>query len=96
MAAYIIKLLIMLPLVGGLAYGSLRLLRRLQPGLAAGQAERTVKLVETLALGTTDRLAVVEFNGRQLLLAVSRGRIELLTETGGPKNRASRREQANG
>jgi flagellar protein FliO/FliZ len=77
---YILRLLVMLPLVGGLAFGSLWLWRKVQPGLAPGQAERKLKLVETLGLGTTDRIAVVEFCGRELLLAISRGRIELLTE----------------
>ena len=34
MWAYILKLLILIPLVGGLAYGSLWLWRRVQPGMA--------------------------------------------------------------
>jgi flagellar protein FliO/FliZ len=92
MTAYILRLLVMLPLVGGLAFGSLWLWRRVQPGVAAGQAERKLKLVETLGVGTTDRLAVVEFSGRQLLLAISRGRIELLTEAAPAASSASRRK----
>lgn len=81
MTAYILKLLLMLPLVGGLAYGALWMWRKAQPGLAFGQRDRLVKLVDALPLGATSRLAVVEFGDKRLLLAVSRGRIDLLAET---------------
>ncbi len=85
MTAYILKLLIMLPLVAGLAYGALWLWRRAQPGMALGQRDRAVKIVDALPLGTVGRLAVVDFADKRLLVAVSRGRIELLSETSAPK-----------
>src|SRR3546814_14214433 len=75
MTAYILKLLIMLPLVAGLAFGALWLWRRAQPGMALGQRERAVKIVDALPLGAVGRLAVVEFADKRLLVAVSRGRI---------------------
>lgn len=80
MTAYFIKLLVMLPLVGGMAFGALWLWRRVQPGLALAPRDRAVKLVEALPMGTAGRLAVVEFADRRLLIAVSRGRIELISD----------------
>lgn len=81
MTAYILKLVFMVPLVGGLAFGALWLWRKVQPGMALGQRERMVKLVDAVPLGTMGKLAVVEFADKRLLVAVSRGRIELLSES---------------
>lgn len=80
MIEYLLKLLILVPLVGGLAYGSLWLLRRLQPGMATGNRERAVRIVDAIPMGATGRLAVVEFANRRILLSVSRGRIEKISE----------------
>ena len=85
MTAYILKLLILLPLVGGLAFGALWLWRRVQPGVSMGQRERAVKVVDAIPMGAGGRLAVVEFADKRLLLAVSRGKIELLSESAAPK-----------
>ncbi|MBX3560523.1 MAG: FliO/MopB family protein [Sphingomonas sp.] len=82
MTAYLLKLVILIPLVAGLAYGALYLWRKLQPGMAMGQRERLVKLVDAVPLGATGRLAVVEFGGKNLLIAVSRGGVQLLSESG--------------
>jgi len=81
MWAYILKLVILIPLVGGLAYGSLWLWRRVQPGMAFTQRARLVKLVDAIPLGATGKLAVVDFGGKRLLLAVSRTGIALVSET---------------
>ncbi len=83
MTAYILKLVILIPLVAGLAYGALYLWRKLQPGMAVGQRERLVKLVDAVPLGATGRLAVVEFGGKNLLIAVSRNGVQLISESGG-------------
>lgn len=80
MTAYILKLILMVPLVGGLAFGALWLWRKVQPGMALGQRERLVRLVDAVPLGATGRLAVVEFGDKRLLLAVSRGGVQLLSE----------------
>lgn len=80
MGAYILKLVVMVPLVAGMAYGALYLWRKVQPGMALGQRERHVKMVDALPLGATAKLAVVEFGGKRLLLAVGRGNIALLSE----------------
>lgn len=81
MWTYILKLVILIPLVAGLAYGSLWLWRRVQPGMALSNRERAVKLVDAVPLGATGRLAVVDFGGKRLLLAVSRNGIQLLSES---------------
>lgn len=80
MVAYLLKLLLLVPLVGGLAIGSLWLWRKLQPGLAIGQRTRAIKVIDAIPMGATGRLAVVEFANRRILLSVSRGRIEKLAE----------------
>lgn len=77
---YLLRLIVLLPLVAGMAFGALWLWRRVQPGLAMGQRNRAVKLVDALPMGAMGKLAVVEFGGRRLLLAVSRGRIDKLAE----------------
>nr|WP_083434282.1 flagellar biosynthetic protein FliO [Sphingomonas sp. Y57] len=80
MLDYLLRLLLLVPLVAGLAYGSLWLWRKLQPGIAIGNRERAIRIVDALPMGTTGRLAVVEFANRHILVAVSRGRIEKIAE----------------
>ncbi|MDB5688231.1 MAG: flagellar biosis protein FliO [Sphingomonas bacterium] len=83
-AGYILNLVLMLALVAGMAVGALVLWRKVQPGMAFGRRDPAVKLVDAIPLGTTGRLAVVDFAGKRLLLAVSRGRIEKIAETDAP------------
>ena len=80
MIDYILRLLILVPLVGGMAFGTLWLWRRLQPGMAFGQRERAIRLIDAMPVGAMGRLAVVEFANRRFLVSVSRGRIELIAE----------------
>lgn len=84
-AAYLLNLLLMLLLVSGLAVGALWLTRRVRPGLAFGRRESAVRVVDAVPLGATSRLAVVDFAGRRILLAVSRGRIEKIAEADAPR-----------
>lgn len=79
---YFLKLLILLPLVGGLAFGALWLWRKYQPGMMLGQQDRAVKLVDALPMGPFGKLAVVEFEGKRFLLSVTRGRIDKIAESG--------------
>ncbi len=81
---YFLQLFLMLALVLGLAVGSLLLWRKLQPGLGLGGRNRVIKVVDALQIGATSKLAVVDFADRRLLVAVSRGRVELLAETEAP------------
>jgi len=80
MLDYLLRLLLLVPLVGGLAFGSLWLWRKLQPGIAIGNRQRALKIVDAIPMGATGRLAVVEFANRHILVSVSRGRIEKLAE----------------
>jgi flagellar protein FliO/FliZ len=81
MTAYVLKLIFLVPVVGGLAFAALWLWKKVQPGMAMGQRDRLVKLVDAVPLGATGRLAVVDFEGKRLLLAVTRaGGVQLLTE----------------
>ena len=80
MTDYLLRLLLLVPLVAGLAYGSLWLWKRLQPGMAIGNRQRAIKIVDAIPMGATGRLAVVEFANRHILISVSRGRIEKIAE----------------
>ncbi len=81
MAMYILKLAIILPLVCGLAWGSLMLWKRLQRGLPAmGPGARAVRIVDAVSMGTSGRLIVVAFGGRNLLVSATRGQIALIAE----------------
>ena len=81
MGAYILKLLIVLPIICGLAWGSLMLWKRLQGGMPSlGQAERAIRVVDVTAMGTSGKLVVVAFAGRNLLLSATRGQISLLAD----------------
>ena len=81
MTAYVLKLILLVPLVGAMAFGALWMWRKVQPGMALGQRERLVKLVDAVPLGATGRLAVVDFAGKRLLVSVTRaGGVQLLSE----------------
>jgi flagellar protein FliO/FliZ len=80
MMDYILRLLVLVPLVAGLAFLALWLWRKVQPGMALRQRDRMVSIVDALPLGATGRLAVVEFSGKRLLLAIARGQVQLISE----------------
>lgn len=81
MTEYFLRLVILVPLVGGLAYGSLWLWRRVQTGLPLVRVpDRPVRLVDAVPLATGSKLAVVRFDGRELLVAVTRGQVSLIAE----------------
>ena len=84
MVDYLLRLLLLVPLVGGLAFATLWLYRRLQPGMSFGTRERAVRVIDAAPLGAMTRLAVVEFAGKRILLAVSRGRVDKIAETDAP------------
>ncbi|MEW4467105.1 flagellar biosynthetic protein FliO [Parasphingorhabdus sp. JC815] len=76
MAVYILKLLILLPVMCGLIFAALWLYRKYQPALIEGQKQRGIKMLETLPLGNFAKLVIIEFGGRKILLSVTRGRVE--------------------
>lgn len=79
---YVIKLIVMLPLIGLMIWGSLRLLKRLQArmGQQPGTSRR-ISVVETLMLSPTQRLVVVRFGDRDILVASGRNGLVRLAET---------------
>lgn len=77
---YFMKLVILLPMVAGMAYGALWLWRKYQPGMLGGNAERALKIIETMPMGTFGKLAVIEFDNQRLLVSVTRGRIEKIAD----------------
>lgn len=87
MFEYILRLFILVPLVGAMAWGSLWLWRRAQlglptiPGLSLpNRGERRARVIDVVPLGTGSKIAVVEFGDKELLVAVSRTQISLLSE----------------
>lgn len=80
MLFYILKLLVLLPLIGGLAWGSLWLARKAQTRMAATQGPRAARVIETQMLGPGLRLAVIEFHGREILVSAGKGGLTRLAE----------------
>lgn len=74
MGEYILRLMLLLPMIGGLAWGSLWLWKKLQSGMPLGgpAQHRPANIVGVLPLGPGTKLAVVDFAGQQILIAVSR------------------------
>lgn len=81
MGWYLAKMLLLVPLLGLMIWGSLKLTQRVQQKLTgtAGQAQRA-RLVETTFLGPGLRLAVIEFRGREILLGCTRSGLTRLAE----------------
>jgi flagellar protein FliO/FliZ len=81
MLIYILKLLILLPLIAGLAWACLKLAQKMQARLGAAQGgSKTVRIVETTMLSPTLKLAVIEFRGREILVSASRTGLTRLAE----------------
>ena len=81
MGWYIVKLLVLLPLIAALAWGSLKLAARMQAKLgAANDGTKAVRVIETTMLSPTLKLAVIEFHGREILVSASRQGLTRLAE----------------
>lgn len=83
MLEYFARLALLLPLLGGLIWGSLWLTRYLQTRMA-GQigngAGRHLELIETSLIAPGMKLAVVRFHDREILLGASRQGLVRLAE----------------
>ncbi|MBB5686445.1 FliO/MopB family protein [Sphingobium boeckii] len=77
---YVVRMLILLPLVAGMAVGALWLWRKVGPDLTVNRRVRHLNVIDAIPMGTAGRLALVEFGERRLLLSVTRGRIDLIAE----------------
>ena len=75
---YILKVAVLLPLVCGLMIGCLYLWRRFETRLQATQGERMLTVKETMMLSPGLKLAVLDFEGRKLLVSVGRGGVTLI------------------
>ncbi len=80
MAWYILKLVVLLPAIGLLAWGSLKLMHKLQARGPASPGARSVRVIETTMLSPTLKLAVIEFHGREILVSASRNGLTRLAE----------------
>lgn len=78
MWSYILKLVILLPLVCGLLVGCLYAWRKLEARMPKSQGTRMVHVTETMMLAPGLRLAVIEFEGQKLLCSVSRTGVTLV------------------
>lgn len=83
MWSYILKLLVLLPLVCGLMIGALYLWRKLEARMPGHPANRQIKVQETTMISPGLRLAVIEFEGKKLLVSVGRGGVTLIDKSGG-------------
>jgi flagellar protein FliO/FliZ len=78
---YVIKLIVLLPLIGAAAWGTLKLAQKLQTRMgAAPGTSRAVRVIETTMLSPTLKLAVIEFHGREILVSASRAGLTRLAE----------------
>ena len=77
---YLIKLAIFLPLIAGLAWGSLRLAKRFEGRLSGGEGSAGLRIVETRMLSPTLRLAVIAFHDREMLVSASKHGLVRLAE----------------
>ena len=83
MWTYVLKLVILLPLVCGLMIGSLYLWRRLESRMPGKTATRLIAVRETMMISPGLRLAVLDFEGRRLLVSVGRGGVALIDKVDG-------------
>ena len=83
MWSYILKLAILLPLLCGLMIACLWAWRRLEAKLPGQPQARTLKITETMMISPGLRLAVLDFDGRKLLVSVGRGGVNLLDKADG-------------
>ncbi len=77
---YILKLIILLPLIGFIAWGCLKLAKKMQERAGIGTGSKSIRIVETTMLSPTLKLAVIEFHGREILVSASRGGLTRLAE----------------
>lgn len=85
MGEYILRLIALVPIVGGLAWGSLWMWKKLQLGMpmqaGPNSNSRSLRITEVLPLGLGSKLAVVEFQGRELLVSVSKTDVRLIADS---------------
>ncbi len=81
---YLLKLALLLPLVCGLLVLCLWAWRKLEARMPGAPANRMMAVKETMMVSPGLRLAVIEFEGRKLLVAVGRGGVNLIDKVESP------------
>lgn len=82
MFEYLLRLALLLPLLGLLIWGSLRLTQYLQTRMVGAQRTgQRIELVETSLVAPGLKLAVVRFHDREILLGLSRTGLVRLGES---------------
>ncbi|GMN01807.1 flagellar biosynthetic protein FliO [Erythrobacter sp. MTPC3] len=82
---YLAKMALLLPILGLLIWGSLKLTKMMQQRLSRGESnQRSIRLVETCFLGPGMRVAVIEFRGREILLGCTKQGLTRLGEVAAP------------
>jgi flagellar protein FliO/FliZ len=76
--SYILKLVILLPLVCGLMIGCLYAWRKLETRMPGKTTNRLIAIKETMMISPGLRLAVLDFEGKRLLVSVGRGGVTLI------------------
>ena len=77
---YLLKLLVVLPVMAGLLVAGLLGWRKLQARLPGAQVQRRIAVSESMMLSPGLRLAVVRFDDRDLLVSVGKGGVSLVAE----------------
>ena len=80
MAWSLAKLAIFLPLIALIAWGSLRLAKRLEGRFTRPEGTAGLRIVETRMLSPTLRLAVIAFHDREILVSASKHGLVRLAE----------------
>ena len=80
MGWYIAKLVIFLPLIALIAWGSLRLAKRLEGRFARSEGTSGLRIIESRMLSPTLRLAVIAFHDREILVSASKQGLVRLAE----------------
>ncbi|QNE32825.1 flagellar biosynthetic protein FliO [Sphingomonas sp. NBWT7] len=83
--SYILKLVVLLPLVCGLMIGCLYLWRRLESRMPGRPDTRMIAVKETMMISPGLRLAVIDFEGKRLLVSVGRGGVNLVDRVDAPR-----------
>ncbi len=89
MWSYILKLIVLLPLVCGLMIGCLYLWRRLESRMPGRNETRMIAVKETMMISPGLRLAVIDFEGKRLLVSVGRGGVVLVDKSDAPRETLS-------
>ena len=79
---YVLKLIVLLPLVCGLMVGCLWLWRKLETRMPGKPSTRLIAVRETMMISPGLRLAVLDFEGKRLLVSVGRGGVQLVDKAG--------------